>query len=131
MAVEVARPPVSLVKMIGDAAMLVAPEPESVVHAGLNLVELTEGGEEMPRVRVGVASGEAVAQSGDWFGAPVNLASRVAAVARPGSVLATKAVRDATTESVRWSHAGTRRFRGVAGDVRLFRARAAEVAGLP
>jgi adenylate cyclase len=124
MAVEVARPPVSLVKMIGDAAMLVAPEPAPLVHAGLVLVELTEASAEMPSVRVGLASGEGVAQSGDWFGAPVNLASRVAAVARPGSVLAAKEVRDATIESFRWSHAGTHRFRGIGGDVRVFRARA-------
>ena len=130
-AVEVARPPVRLVKMIGDSAMLVAPEPEPIVAAGLALARLTEGLEDMPRLRVGIASGEAVAQTGDWFGPPVNLASRVTTVALPGSVLATKTVRDAAKEAFRWSHAGTRRFKGIRGDVRLFRARDLEPLGAP
>ena len=123
MAVEVARPPVRLVKMIGDAAMLVAPEPRALVSAALELSALTEQSDDMPRLRVGLASGDAVAHSGDWFGAPVNLASRVAAVARPATVLATKAVRDGTADEFRWSNAGTRRVRGVRGEVRLYRAR--------
>jgi adenylate cyclase len=72
---------------------------------------------------VGVASGEAVAHSGDWYGPPINLASRIAAISRPDSVLATKRVRDRTLDSFDWSNAGRRRFKGVRGEVRLFRAR--------
>ena len=34
--------------------------------------------------------GEALNRLGDWYGAPVNLASRVTAVAQPASVLATQ-----------------------------------------
>jgi adenylate cyclase len=126
-AVEAANPPVRLVKMIGDAAMLVSPDPEALLRAALRLVDAAaEAGEEMPPLRVGVASGEAVAHAGDWLGAPVNLASRVTDVARPGSVLATRAVRDATRDAFAWSYAGTRYFKGVRDDVRLYRVRAAE-----
>jgi adenylate cyclase len=126
---EAARPPVRLVKTIGDAAMLVSPEPEPLVEASLRIVELTNadpspGGDDYePRVRIGMASGEAVLQSGDWFGAPVNLASRVTAIARPMSVLATRSVREATRDSFSWSFAGRRRLRGVRDEVRLYRAR--------
>jgi adenylate cyclase len=123
MAIEAARPPVRLVKMIGDAAMLVAPGPTPVVEAGLMLARLVESTEGMPSLRVGVASGEAVVHSGDWFGPPVNLASRIAAISRPDSLLATKRVRDRTLDAFQWSHAGRRRFKGVRGEVRLFRAR--------
>ena len=125
MAIEVARPPVRLVKTIGDAAMLVSPEPEPLVEAALGLVgEAERQRETMPALRVGIASGSAVPESGDWFGAPVNLASRVTDVARPASVLTTQAVRDAAEPSFKWSYAGRRRFKGIAAPVALYRVHA-------
>ena len=126
-AVEAARPPVRLVKMVGDGALLVAPEPVPLLNAALDLVELAERQEdEMLPLRVGVARGPAIAQAGDWFGAPVNLASRVSDSARPGSVLATKGVRDGAEDEFSWSYAGKKRFRGVAAEQSLFRARRPE-----
>ena len=77
----------------------------------------------MPQLRAGIASGQAIPQSGDWYGAPVNLASRVTDLARPGSVLATKPVRDAAEDSFAWSYAGARHLKGVKGDVPLYRVR--------
>jgi adenylate cyclase len=123
LAVDVARHPVRLVKMIGDAAMLVAPEPEALLTAALELVERAEADPDLMPLRVGVASGDAIVHCGDWLGAPVNLASRVTDVARPGSVLATRAVRDATRPSFAWSFAGARRFKGVRDEVPLYRVR--------
>jgi adenylate cyclase len=125
LAVDVARYPVRLVKMIGDAAMLVAPEPEPLLHAALELVERAEADPDLMPLRVGMASGDAIVHTGDWLGAPVNLASRLTGVARPGSVLATRGVRDAARESFAWSPAGARRFKGVRDEVRLYRARPA------
>jgi adenylate cyclase len=55
----------------------------------------------------------------------VNLASRITQVARPGSLLAEREVRDVTRESYSWSYAGERRLRGVRGTVALYRARRA------
>jgi len=123
-AVEASQPPVQLVKMIGDAAMLVSPEPEPLLRAALELVERS-GADELLPLRAGVASGDAIVHCGDWLGAPVNLASRVTDVARPGSVLATHAVRDASKDTFAWSFAGERRFKGIRDDVRLYRARRA------
>jgi adenylate cyclase len=124
MAVEVARRPVRLVKTIGDAAMLVSPEPEPMVRAAIELAaRAEEDGEEMPQLRVGIASGAAVPQSGDWFGAPVNLASRVSDIARPASVLVTKPVRDSVKEEFDWSFAGAKKIKGVKDEVPLYRAR--------
>src|SRR3954452_21961694 len=72
--------PVRLVKTIGDAVMLVSPEPEPLVHAVLDLVEAADAeGEEFPQLRAGVASGAALSRAGDWYGQPVNLASRITA----------------------------------------------------
>jgi adenylate cyclase len=124
MASEVASPPVRLVKTIGDAAMLVAPETGPMLEAALELVgRADEAGEDFPQLRSGVARGEAVGRSGDWYGRPVNVASRVTAIARPGSVLATDSVRDDARDSYAWSAAGRRRLKGVAQPVALYRAR--------
>lgn len=123
LAAELAEPPVRLVKTIGDAAMLVCPEPEPLLDMALELVAAADDeGEEFPQLRAGVAAGPALGRAGDWFGRPVNLASRVTGVARPGSVLVTKEIHDALEESYAWSFAGERTLKGV-GEVPLFRAR--------
>jgi adenylate cyclase len=127
LAASVVAPPVRLVKMIGDAAMIVGPEPAPVVEAALNLVEAArEEGDEFPLLRAGVASGRALPRAGDWYGRPVNLASRITGIARPGSVLAAEEVRDALADSYDWSYAGERRLKGIDDRVKLFRCRRPE-----
>ncbi len=126
---EVARPPVSLTKMIGDAAMLVSSEPEPLVGAALELVDAAEAGDELPPLRAGIAMGEALNRWGDWYGAPVNLASRVTAVAQPSSVLASEQVRHVATDGFAWSFAGRHRLKGVPGQIALFRCRTADAGG--
>jgi adenylate cyclase len=126
LAIAAARPPVRLVKMMGDAAMLVSPEPGPLVEAALALAAGAEKEREtLPPLRVGIASGQAVSESGDWFGAPVNLASRVTDIARPTTVLTTKAVHDAVHPSFAWSYAGRRRFKGIPTETALYRVRQA------
>ncbi len=124
LASSVARSPVRLVKLIGDAAMLVSADAEALLEAALSLVEAGQADEGMPPLRAGVASGVALARGGDWYGRPVNQAARVTAVARPDSVLATDRVKERVgEEAFSWSYAGERHLRGIKGDVRLFRAR--------
>ncbi|TMK99756.1 MAG: adenylate/guanylate cyclase domain-containing protein [Actinobacteria bacterium] len=124
LATEVARPPVRLVKTIGDAAMLAASEAAPLLDAALELIDGADSeGEHFPQLRAGAALGRAVPRAGDWFGRPVNLASRVTAVARPGSLLAERELHEAAREDYRWSYAGERRLRGIRGSVPLFRAR--------
>ncbi len=124
LAIEVAVPPVRLVKTIGDAAMLASPEPEPLLGAMLSLIDAADGeGEDFPQLRAGAALGNALPRAGDWYGRPVNLASRITSVARPGSLLADRELRDAAGEAYRWSFAGERRLKGIRGPVSLFRAR--------
>lgn len=122
---ELAAPPVHFVKTIGDAVMLVSTEASALLELALDLLDATATVEDFPRLRVGVATGEAVSRVGDWFGSPVNLASRVTAAARPGSVLVAEAARDAIGDDDRftWSFAGARHLKGIKGDTKLFRAR--------
>jgi adenylate cyclase len=126
LAADLAEPPVRLVKTIGDAAMLVAPEGEAaaLVRVTLDLVQAAEQqGEDFPMLRAGVARGEAIGRGGDWYGRPVNVASRLTGVARPGSVLATESVYDEAEDAFTWSFAGKKKLKGVKEPLPLFRAR--------
>ena len=110
--------------MIGDAAMLVSDEPAALLGAALAMVEaVDEQGEDFPQLRAGVAHGSMIGQGGDVYGPPVNLASRITAVARPGSVLAAAAATDAAGEAFHYSFAGERRLKGIKGAVKLYRVR--------
>ncbi|ORB67574.1 adenylate/guanylate cyclase domain-containing protein [Mycolicibacterium tusciae] len=122
---EAAVPPVRFIKTIGDEVMLVSAEPVPLLEAMMTLVEATEGDDEYPRLRAGMATGMAVSRAGDWFGSPVNLASRVTGAARPGSVLVSESTREAIGDDERfaWSFAGARRLKGISSDVKLFRVR--------
>lgn len=124
---EVAVGPVRLIKTIGDAVMFVSTDPAALLDSALALVAATETDDDFPRLRVGLATGMAVSRAGDWFGSPVNLASRVTGAARPGTVLVAESTREAIGEAERftWSFAGPRRLKGIKGEVKLFRARRA------
>jgi len=120
---QVAKPPVRFVKTIGDAVMLVSPTASPLVGAALRLVDEVEADEGLPSLRAGVALGQAINRWGDWYGTPVNVASRVTNHARPGSVLATREVREETGEDYSWSRAGSHNFKHVTERVSLYRAR--------
>jgi adenylate cyclase len=101
-----------IVKRIGDGLMLSFPSPESAVLAALELVQVEPG---PLRLRAGVHTGEAAVTADDLIGHDVNVAARVAAVARGGQVLATLDVRDAVGElrDVTFGRARRRSFKGV------------------
>lgn len=131
LATDTAQPPVRLVKMIGDAAMLVSSEPRALLNVTLNLLERVEAeGEEFPSLRAGIASGEGLSRGGDWFGAPVNLASRITDKTRPGAVVVSSEFKDQVGEDgYRWTKLpGRRKFKGVSEDQVLFRVRRADAA---
>jgi adenylate cyclase len=128
MAHDVVVPPVRFVKTIGDAVMLVSTDPIALLRTALELLDAAEKYDDFPQLRVGLAYGSAVSRAGDWFGSPVNLASRVTGVARPDSVLVAEAAHEAigSANGFSWSFAGGRHLKGVKGEVKLFRARRAE-----
>jgi adenylate cyclase len=119
---EAVQPPTRLVKTIGDAIMFVGPAPAGLVETVLSLHERVQDAS-LPPLRSGLAAGVALSRDGDWYGPPVNIASRVTGVARGGSVLATKEMRDAARDGYSWSAAGEWRLRGVKRPVRLYRVR--------
>jgi adenylate cyclase len=114
---------VQLVKTIGDAVMLQSEDTDALIEAVLALIDAAEAeGDDFPALCAGMARGEALERAGDWFGRPVNLASRIADVARPSSLLTDETVKDAAEGDWRYSFAGERKLKGV-GPMKLYRAR--------
>jgi adenylate cyclase len=137
LATAVAEPPVRLVKLIGDAAMLVSTDAAALVEAALRMVAVADAeGENFPSLRAGIAHGSVHTQAGDYYGRPVNLASRLTATAKPGSVLLDAAARDAAArdaaarepagEAFSYSYAGERHLKGFDSRTKLYRARRQE-----
>jgi class 3 adenylate cyclase len=77
-----------VVKFLGDAVMWVSSDPERLAHAAFDLVDHPRAREEGLQIRAGLAYGEILAISGDYFGNAVNLAARLVAAAAPGQILA-------------------------------------------
>jgi len=84
----------TVVKTIGDEAMVVSPEPGALTEWALALLDRFP---QRPRPRVGIHYADAVYRDGDYFGTHVNLAHRVVGRAQAGEVLVT----DGVTESLR------------------------------
>jgi len=118
---DVSPVPVRFVKSIGDAVMLVCSDPLPLVVSVLDLVDAAAA-DDLPPLRVGVATGYAVTRAGDWFGSPVNVASRITAVAQPGGILMAESTKDAIGNEggLDWTPIGARALRGVSGEVKLF-----------
>lgn len=112
------------VKLVGDALMLRLDSPIGAVELGLAIIGRTADLPQFPEVRVGMNTGPAVERDGDWFGAGVNLAARVAAAARGGEVLLTESTLQAAGRSagVEIEPLGERQFRNIIDPVTVFRA---------
>jgi adenylate cyclase len=113
-----------LVKTIGDAVMVRYSSPAEAVGLGLRIADDVMAGHGFPTVRVGLHHGPALEREGDWFGATVNLAARVAGLAGGGEVLVTRPVLEAAgeIEGVTFESRGENVVRNVTAPVAVFAA---------
>ena len=88
-----------LVKTIGDAVMLAAPDPATGIAAVRRVFEECYEKDSFLEPRGGLHHGPVIARDGDYFGASVNLAARVASRAGTGQALATTAVAQAARDA--------------------------------
>jgi class 3 adenylate cyclase len=111
------------VKRLGDGVMLHYPEPGAGVLSALEMVDgVAEAG--LPPAHVGVHAGPVLFQDGDYYGRTVNVAARIADYARPGEVLVSQAVLDASDQpGVAYTEVGPVELKGVAEPTRLWTAR--------
>jgi adenylate cyclase len=93
------RHPARLIKLIGDAAMIACEDVREGCRVALEIVSQFGAGLGLPAVRVGLAAGPVMALRGDYFGDVVNLASRLAALAGPSTVVVDDNVKQIAAET--------------------------------
>jgi adenylate cyclase len=108
------------VKWLGDGVMLHFPDPGSGAVAALEMVAgVAKAG--LPPAHVGLHAGPVIFQEGDYYGATVNLASRIADYAQPGQVVVSQAVVDASVGApIEFRELGGVELKGVSGAMTLF-----------
>ena len=112
------------VKTIGDALMLRIPDPGDAIVLGLRIANELMLDHGAPAVRVGLHHGPAVESEGDYYGASVNLAARVSALASGGEVLVTgsTAALVPEVEGVFYESRGRQALKNIAEPVEVFAA---------
>jgi len=107
------------VKWLGDGVMFYFRDPGEGVLAALEMIDgIARHG--LPPAHVGIHAGPVVFQEGDYFGRTVNLAARIADEARPGEVLVSQDVVDATAGTpVMFRDIGPVELKGVSDPLRL------------
>jgi adenylate cyclase len=111
------------VKWLGDGVMFYFADPGPGVVAALEMVEgAADAG--LPPAHVGLHAGPVLFQEGDYFGQTVNLAARIADYARPGEVLVSQAVVEASGGvPAAFTEIGPVELKGVNGPTQLHVAR--------
>ncbi|WP_055502635.1 adenylate/guanylate cyclase domain-containing protein [Nonomuraea pusilla] len=77
-----------VVKTLGDSVLFVADKAGVAAEIAVRLSQIHARGRDLPELRVGLAAGPVIWRMGDVFGTTVNLASRLTALALPGTILA-------------------------------------------
>jgi adenylate cyclase len=119
-ATSVVTPSPIVAKTIGDAIMLVSPEPGDLLRTIIALIEHAATLEGFPPIRAGVAHGDVHERSGEWFGEIVNLASRITRAAPAGLVVATDVVREQIPDGFLWTPFVAGELKGVQRRPRLY-----------
>ena len=83
-----------VIKSIGDSILFVNKDPVAAMATAEGIVQVIGRDDRLPDGRVGMATGSVVLRMGDVFGPPVNLASRLTAVARRNRVISDVATAD-------------------------------------
>jgi class 3 adenylate cyclase len=122
-----------VVKQIGDAFLLVFREPRDAVACALDIEARATAAPAFPAVRAGIHHGPVLYREGDYFGATVNLAARVAAEADRHQVLVTDAVRHAirVAADVELERLPKRTLKGVSEEIVLYDVRRATAEARP
>ena len=84
-----------VIKTIGDEVLYACDDPLAAARVALLLADGHLADDAFPQVRVGAAYGAVLRRLGDVFGEPVNIASRLTSLARPGRVLVDRQLSEA------------------------------------
>ena len=111
-----------LVKQIGDEFMTMFADAVKAVRFSLDLEDHLSRQERHAAARIGMHSGNVLFRLGDYYGRAVNVASRIASMAMPNSILVTETIAKALAdEGVRVEEIGVRSLRGMEDPIALYR----------
>lgn len=111
------------VKTMGDAILLRFADAAAAADVALTITTELGARHRALNVRIGVNTGTAIRRDGDWFGAAVNIASRVADVADGGQIIVTPRTRTAAVHRIpldRFRSVGTHRLKNIAEGIELY-----------
>jgi adenylate cyclase len=111
-----------VVKQIGDEFMLVFTEPSAAITCGLDIDAATRREAQFPALRLGAHTGNVLYREGDYVGATVNVAARVAGCAQRHEFLITGALHAHVVDvpDVEIRSIGANDLKGVPAAVDLF-----------
>ena len=112
-----------IVKTVGDEVMVVSTDTAALVDWALGFQSMIT---DRPQPRIGIHAGEVVYRDGDYFGAEVNRAARVAARAAAGEVLVTRAIVEAADRYAAFERIGEVRLKGFTEPTEMFLAALAD-----
>src|SRR3954469_5907199 len=115
-----------IIKTIGDEVMVVGSDAGALLAWAVRFQQDVAG---RPLPRIGIHYGETLYRDGDYYGREVNQASRVAARAAGGEVLATRPVIEQARPGLTFERIGEVRLKGFADTTELFLARGGERRG--
>ncbi len=111
----------SPLKWIGDEVMLAFDDCETALSVLGTVLARCREEESIPLTRTGVHSGTVLRRGADVFGATVNVAARLTALAGPGELLTSEPMAEAARKSgVAVEDRGERQLRSVATPLRIY-----------
>jgi class 3 adenylate cyclase len=118
----------TIIKKIGDAFLITFKTATDAVLCGIELQNNAEKLNKDPllkrevKLRVALHTGEVIWRDGDVYGDPVNMASRLEGLAKPGDVIFSETVYFAMNKSeIDYQHIGQRKVKGSKTPIRVFR----------
>lgn len=110
----------AIVKLLGDGVLLHFADAGDAIRASLDVAERAPA-HGLPPTHIGVNAGPMLYDQGDYFGRTVNIASRIASQAPPGSVYAPESVVEAGPhDGVAFREVGPFELKGIAEPMTLY-----------
>jgi adenylate cyclase len=103
-----------VIKNLGDEILFVIDDPASAAEATLQLLDMFTADDTLPQLHAGLAFGPVLDRGGDVFGPVVNVAARLANIARKGTIRVDQAMATELAEAKQFtlSTRAPRRVRG-------------------
>jgi adenylate cyclase len=103
-----------VIKNLGDEILFVIDDPASAAEAALQLLDMFTADDTLPQLHAGLAFGPVLDRGGDVFGPVVNVAARLANIARKGTIRVDQAMATELAEAKQFtlSTRAPRRVRG-------------------